>query len=159
MANKSNGVRSGGYIAVNDRIGEEKMPVEGTEPPRSFAAGTGKRKYDKDDESVVEMRKRRAKTYANPLPGMPWGFTMNTRKAALPKKGQVPHKKKRVVKSHTNTPAIVMADSRVANKAVKSQAPAIDKMPKDISLKRLGRSKVTHYNGIFKDLIGRKFGG
>lgn len=48
---------------INDKIGEEKMPVEGTEAPRSFLDGTGKRKYDKNDSSVVIMRKNRAKTY------------------------------------------------------------------------------------------------
>jgi len=52
------------YFAINDRIGNENIHVEGTEAPRSFSEGTGIRKYDKNDPSVAKMRKERAKTYA-----------------------------------------------------------------------------------------------
>lgn len=79
MAKQSNWSKSGGYF-INDKIGGENVPVEGTEPLRSFADGTGKRKYDKDDPSVGEMRKRRARTYSSPMVGMPWGTFKDSKK-------------------------------------------------------------------------------
>lgn len=51
------------YYAINDKIGSIGMPVEGAEPIRSFAEGTGIRKYEKDDPSVIKMRRARAESY------------------------------------------------------------------------------------------------
>jgi len=55
---------NGKYYAINDKIGNENIHVEGTEAPRCFSEGTGIRKYDKNDPFVAKMRKERAKTYA-----------------------------------------------------------------------------------------------
>lgn len=47
------------------------MPIEGAETPRSFGEGTGKRKYAKDDVSVIAMRKARARGYRQHGIGVP----------------------------------------------------------------------------------------
>ena len=70
MARQSNWSKDN-YIATNDKVGSSRMPIEGTEAPRSFAEGTGKRKYDKNDPSVEVMRKRRAQQYRTSGVGVP----------------------------------------------------------------------------------------
>lgn len=96
MSKQSNWSKQGSY-SVNDKIGSQSMPVEGTEAPRSFGEGTGKRKYDKNDPSVEEMRKRRSRIYSHPTIGMPWGSTTSQSKKKTIKTKK--HKKRKLSKS------------------------------------------------------------
>lgn len=93
---------NGHNYAINDRIGEASMPVEGTEAPRSFGYGTGKRKYDKNDPSVAEMRKRRARSYSKPSIGMPWGsLSVSSKTSVRIKKRKTKPKKIKFIKKPT----------------------------------------------------------
>lgn len=66
------------YISTNDRVGNTQMPIEGAEAPRRFLEGTGKRKYDINDKSVIVMRKNRSKQYKKFGIGVPGSSTTIT---------------------------------------------------------------------------------
>lgn len=122
MSKQSNWSKKGSY-SINDKIGSEHMPVEGAEAPRSFADGTGKRKYDKNDSSVVEMRKQRARAYSNPSFGMPWGFTSKPKKI-----------KTMTIKTKNNTEKSKLSKSKAHQKA---KQPTVSSFP-DLFNKKFG---------------------
>ena len=83
-------------------IGDPRMPIDDASPTRSFADGTGKRKYDKNDPSVDEMRKRRANDYRSPKSGMPWAFTVTRKRPPVRKSKDTLQKKVAEETIHTH---------------------------------------------------------